>query len=118
MKQFKSVDEYIASYPAEVQAKLKAIRQTVIEAAPGASEKISYGMPYYSLNGRLIYFAAFKNHIGFYPMAAVIKAFKSDLGDYETSKGTIRFPLDKPLPLPLIHRIVEYRVKENQSKKK
>ncbi len=118
MKQFSSVDEYINTAPENVRGLLQALRQAVKETAPEASEKISYGMPYFSLNGRLLYFAVFRNHIGFYPMASVIKIFKKDLSDYQTSKGTIRFPLDKPLPLPLIRKIVKYRVKENLVKKK
>ncbi len=117
MGKVKTVDEYIASWPAETQIKLRAIRKTVKESAPQANEKISYGMPYFSLNGRLVYFAAFKNHIGFYPMASGIATFKKELSKYETSKGTIQFPLDKPLPLPLVCKIVKYRVKENLERK-
>ena len=118
MKKYKNVDEYIASYPAEVQVKLQAIRELVKKEAPQATEKISYGIPYYGFNGRLIYFAAFKNHIGLYPMASVILAFKSKLSKYQTSKGTVRFPLDKPLSLTLIRKIVKFRVKENLARKK
>jgi uncharacterized protein YdhG (YjbR/CyaY superfamily) len=117
VKSFKTIDRYIASYPSDVQEKLSTIRHTVKEVAPQASEKLSYGMPYFSLNGRLVYFAAFKNHIGFYPMASGVANFKKELSSYHTSKGTIQFPLDKPLPLPLIRKIVEFRVQENLSKK-
>jgi len=112
----KTVDEYIASYPKEAQDKLRAIRKLVKEVAPQASEKLSYGMPYFSFNGRLVYFAAYEHHIGFYPMASPIRAFKKELVGYKTSKGTVQFPLDKPLPLPLIRKIVEFRVKENLSR--
>lgn len=120
MKKFSSIDEYILSAPKEVQKKLESIRQIVKEAAPEANEKISYGMPAFNLNGkRLLYFGAFKNHVSLFPASSAANAaFKKDLADYETSKGTVRFPLDKPLPLTLIHQIVEYRVKENQTKKK
>lgn len=117
MKQYKTVDSYIADQPADIQAKLKNIRKIVKKSAPKATEKISYGIPYYSLNGRLVYFAAFRNHIGFYPMTSTIKAFKKDLAGYETSKGTVRFPHDKPLPLPLIKQMIDFRIKENLSKK-
>jgi uncharacterized protein YdhG (YjbR/CyaY superfamily) len=118
MKKPTSVDEYIASYPANVQAKLNEIRQIVKEEAPQASEKLSYGMPYFSFNGRLLYFAVHKEHIGLYAMPSAVIVFKKELTEYETSKGTIRFPLDKPLPTELIRRIIEFRVKENSSKKK
>src|SRR6266576_977571 len=118
MKQYTTVDEYIASCPAEVLDKLQAISNPVIEEATGATEKLSYGMPYFNLNGRLLYFAAFKDHISLFAMPSAIEAFSSELSGYETSKGTIRFPLDKPLPLGLIQKIVEYRVKENLDRKK
>lgn len=117
MGKAETIDEYMASWPTETKEKLQAIRQTVKEAAPLANEKISYGMPYFSLNGRLLYFAAHRTHIGFYPMASVITAFRKELSNYETSKGTVRFPLDKPLPLPLIRKIVKFRVKENLQRK-
>lgn len=113
----KSIDEYIAGCPAEAREKLQSIRAIVKEVAPGASEKLSYGMPYFDLNGRLIYFAAHKDHIGLYPMASGVAAFSKELSGYKTSKGTVQFPLGKPLPLPLIRNIVEFRVKENLSKK-
>ena len=118
MKRYDSVDEYISDQPKDVQQKLQTMREIVKKATPKVSEKISYGIPYFSLSGRLVYFAAFKNHISFFPMKSAIKEFKKELSDYETSAGTVRFPLDKPLPLPLIRKIVEYRVKENLAKKK
>lgn len=118
MQKPKSVDEYIVAQPADVQKKLHDFRKTVLTAAPGAEEKISYGMPYYSLNGRLVYFMAHTHHIGFYPMKSAIAKFEKELAGYETSAGTIRFPLDKPLPLSLISKIVNFRAKENTSKKK
>ncbi len=118
MGSFKSVDEYIAAQPAAAQTRLRALRKIVKEVAPKAEEKLSYGIPYYSLGGRLVYFAAFKNHIGFYPMKAAIRNFQKELAGYETAPGTVRFPLDKPLPLPLIRRIITFRTKENLAQKK
>lgn len=116
MQKFTSVDEYIADQPQAVQPKLEELRRIVKTQAPQATEKISYGMPYYGLNGRLLYFAAQKEHIGLYAMPSAITSFKKELDSYETSTGTIRFPLDKPLPLPLIRKIVRFRVKENLQK--
>jgi uncharacterized protein YdhG (YjbR/CyaY superfamily) len=118
MKQPGNVDEYIAAWPLQVQDKLNTVRQIVKQAGPEAAEKLSYGMPYYSLNGRLLYFAAFKDHISLFAMPSAIKAFSSELSDYQISKGTIRFPSDKPLPLELIRKIVEFRIKENLAKQK
>jgi uncharacterized protein YdhG (YjbR/CyaY superfamily) len=114
---FKSVDEYIASFPKEIQLKLKDLRAVVKESAPSAEESISYNMPYYSLNGRLLYFAAHEKHIGLYAMPSAIKKFKKELVKYETSTGTIQFPLNKPLPIELIKRIVAFREEENLEKK-
>lgn len=111
-----SVDAYIAGFKPEVRAVLRKMRATIRKAAPDAEEKISYMMPAIFLEGPLVYYAAFKNHIGFFPTSMGVKAFKSELAAYETSKGTIRFPLDKPVPLGLIARIVEFRVKENRSR--
>ena len=111
-----SVDAYIAGSPPDVRAVLQKIRSTVRKAAPDAEEKISYMMPAIFLEGPLVYYAAFKNHIGFFPTSTGVQAFKSELAAYETSKGTIRFPLDKPVPLVLIARIVKFRVKENRSR--
>ncbi len=111
-----SVDEYIAAFPVDVQEKLEAVRATIRAAAPGATERISYQIPTFSLHGNLVHFAAFKNHIGFYPGSSGITAFEGDLAEYAVSKGTVRFPLDKPLPLDLVSRIVAFRVSENQAK--
>jgi uncharacterized protein YdhG (YjbR/CyaY superfamily) len=112
----RSIDDYIKAAPDEVQGALERLRATIRSAAPGAVEKISYQMPAFFLSGNLVYFAAFKNHIGFYPTSSGIAAFKKELAAYETSKGTVRFSLDKPLPLKLIRRIVEFRVAENTKK--
>jgi uncharacterized protein YdhG (YjbR/CyaY superfamily) len=113
---FKTIDEYIESFPKDIQATLSKLRQAVREAAPQAEEAISYQMPAFKQNGILVYFAAFKTHIGFFPTASGVEAFKEKLSDYETSKGTIRFPIDKPLPLQLVKEIVRFRVKENLDK--
>jgi uncharacterized protein YdhG (YjbR/CyaY superfamily) len=113
-----NIDEYIAAFPKDIQKKLKEIRMTIKKAAPQAEEKISYAIPTFALHGNLVHFAAFKNHIGFYPAPRAIDAFKKELLGYEGGKGTIQFPLDKPLPLPLITKIVKFRVKENVEKAK
>jgi uncharacterized protein YdhG (YjbR/CyaY superfamily) len=113
---FSSIDEYIATFPKEIQMKLEVVRATIKAAAPEAVEKISYQMPTFFLYGNLVHFAAFKNHIGFYPVPSGIQAFKEELSQYEGSKGAVRFPLDKPLPLELISKIVKYRVAENLKK--
>jgi uncharacterized protein YdhG (YjbR/CyaY superfamily) len=112
----KTVDEYIESFPKEIQATLRELRQAIKEAAPQAEETISYQMPAFKQNGILVYFAAFKKHIGFFPTASGVEAFKDKLSAYETSKGTIRFPTDQPLPLELVKEIVRFRVKENLDK--
>ena len=117
-KTFKTIDEYIATFPKNVQTILQEIRQAIKESAPQAEETISYQMPVFKLNGNLVWFAAFKNHIGFFPKTSAIEAFKQELAPYELSKGTIRFPLNKPIPLDLVKRIVEFRVNENLGKKK
>ena len=111
-----SIDEYIAQFPADVQGKLIEFRRVIIKAAPDATEKISYGMPTFFLHKNLVHFAAFKNHIGFYPAPSGIEAFKDELTAYKTSKGAIQFPIDKPLPLDLIARITAFRVAENLKK--
>lgn len=111
---FKSIDEYIAAFSPDIQTRLQQLRIAVHEAAPEAEETISYQMPAFRQNGVLVYFAAFKNHIGFFPTAAGIEAFKDKLSTYKTSKGTIQFPLNQPLPLDLIKEIVKTRVKQNQ----
>ena len=112
----KTIDEYIAGFPPEIQAKLEKIRATIKQAAPKAEEAIKYMMPTFTLNGNLVHFAAFKNHIGFYPAPRGIEAFKEELAAYELSKGTIRFSLDKPIPYPLIGKIVKLRVEQNMEK--
>ena len=115
-KGVQSIDEYIAGFPADVQEKLREIRETIKKAAPGAREKISYQMPTFELNGNLVHFAAYSNHLGFYPAPSGIDTFKEELAGFKSSKGTIKFPLDKPLPLDLIRKIVSYRIKENLEK--
>jgi uncharacterized protein YdhG (YjbR/CyaY superfamily) len=117
-KQFETIDEYIATFPEPVQKTLQKLRQTIKDSAPEAKETVSYQMPAFKLNGILVYFAVFKNHIGFYPTASGISNFEKELTQYETSKGTIKFPIDKPIPLDLIRRIVTFRVKENMKKQK
>ncbi|HVM72586.1 MAG TPA: DUF1801 domain-containing protein [Anaerolineales bacterium] len=111
-----TIDEYIALFPEEIQKKLEELRTTIRAAAPQAVEKISYQMPAFYLKGNLVYFAAFKKHISFFPTSSGIQAFKQELAIYSGSKGTVRFPLDEPLPLELIGRIVKYRVAENLKK--
>jgi uncharacterized protein YdhG (YjbR/CyaY superfamily) len=113
---FKTIDEYIAMCPKEVQSTLQALRATIKAAAPDATEKISYQIPTFYLSGNLVHFAAFKNHISFFPTSSGITAFKRELGKYPSAKGTVRFPIDKPLPLNLIRRIVKFRVAENLKK--
>jgi uncharacterized protein YdhG (YjbR/CyaY superfamily) len=113
-----TIDAYIADFPSEVQDKLGKLRQAISQAAPDATEKISYQMPTFYLNGNLVHFAAFKRHIGFYPTASGVSAFQNELGNYKTSKGAIQFSIDKPMPLGLIKRIVEFRVNENSIKKR
>jgi uncharacterized protein YdhG (YjbR/CyaY superfamily) len=113
-----SVDAYIMQFSAEVQEKLKTIRETIQNAAPEAEERISYGMPAYNLNGPLVYFAANKNHIGFYPTADGNEAFRMELAGYKSSKGAVQFPLDRPVPYELIERITAYRAEENRKKPK
>jgi uncharacterized protein YdhG (YjbR/CyaY superfamily) len=113
---FATIDEYIALFPEDIQKKLRELRATIRVSAPGATEKISYQMPTFFLKGNLVHFAAFKNHIGFYPAPRGIEAFKEELAIYAGSKGTVRFPLDQPLPLDLISKIVKFRVAENLKK--
>ena len=115
-KTYKNVDEYISTFPKNVQAILQKLRQSIKEAAPEAEEIISYQMPAFKLNGVLVWFAAFKDHISLFPKVSAIEAFKEELANYETSKGTIRFPLNEPIPFNLIKEIVQFRVKENLSK--
>ena len=114
--QFSSIDEYIATFPAEIQQLLQAIRATIRAAAPAATEKISYQMPTFAQQGNLIHFAAFKNHIGMYPAPSGIEAFQEELAPYAGAKGSIRLPLDQPIPHELISKIVRFRVNENLAK--
>jgi uncharacterized protein YdhG (YjbR/CyaY superfamily) len=109
----KTIDEYIAGFPPDVQVILEKMRLTIRKAAPDAEEKISYQMPTFTLKGNLVHFAAFKNHIGLYPTSSGTQAFRKELSVYEGAKGSIRFPKDKPLPLTLIRKIVKFRVAEN-----
>ena len=114
---FKTVDEYITLQPKNVKPLLQQLRKTIKEAAPDAEELISYNMPGYKLKGMLVYFAAWKEHIGFYGASAtLVEKFKKELSGYEITKGTIKFPLDHPLPLALVTKIVKYRAKENLEK--
>jgi uncharacterized protein YdhG (YjbR/CyaY superfamily) len=111
-----SIDDYLLSTPAEIRHMLDQVRAVIIKAAPGAEEAISYGMPTFKLKGVVVHFALCKKHIGFYPAPSGIEAFKKELSPYKTSKGAIQFPLNKPLPLDLIAKIVKFRVKENMNK--
>lgn len=108
-----TIDEYIATCPKNMQIILQEMRQAIRDATPEAKEVISYQMPAFKLNGILVWFAAFKNHIGFYPKASTIAAFKDKLSSYKTSKGAVQFPIDKPLPIDLVKEMVKFRVKEN-----
>jgi uncharacterized protein YdhG (YjbR/CyaY superfamily) len=112
-RHFQTIDEYINTFPKEIQDILEKLRQTIQKAAPDATEAISYGIPTFKLHGNLVHFAAYKNHIGFYPTSGPIEAFKKELSGYKRSKGTVQFPINQSLPLGLIRTIVKYRVKEN-----
>ena len=114
---FKNIDEYIVSFPLETREILEKIRMTIKDAAPDAMEVISYQMPAYKLKGILVYFAAFKNHISFFPTASAVEVFKAELTEYKFSKGTIQFAKGQPIPYDLIGKMVKYRVAENTSKK-
>jgi uncharacterized protein YdhG (YjbR/CyaY superfamily) len=109
----KDIDEYIASFPKDIQEILEKLRATIRKAAPDAEEIINYQIPTFTLKGNLVHFAAFKKHIGFYPTPKGIEVFKKELSAYEGAKGSVKFPLDKPIPFDLISKIVTYRVKEN-----
>ncbi|MEF2245090.1 MULTISPECIES: iron chaperone [unclassified Paenibacillus] len=113
---FDSIDEYIAAFHPDIQAILQAIRQVIHEAVPEAKEKISYQMPTFELHGNLVHFAAFKNHIGFYPAPSGIEAFQEEVKPYHKSKGTLQFPIHAPMPHDLISRIVKYRAAANIEK--
>jgi uncharacterized protein YdhG (YjbR/CyaY superfamily) len=112
----KTIDTYIQNFPTEIQLVLQELRQVIREAAPQATEKISYQMPTFYLNGNLVHFTAYKNHIGFYPTPSAMEKFQVELLAYETSKGAVRFPLDQPLPYDLIRRMTVFRVEEQQGK--
>ena len=112
----KNIDEYIASFPEDIQKILEKLRVVIRKAAPKAEETINYEMPTFTLNGNLVHFAAYKNHIGFYPTPSGIDAFKKELSLYKGAKGSVQFPIDKPLPWALITKIVKFRVKENLEK--
>jgi uncharacterized protein YdhG (YjbR/CyaY superfamily) len=109
----KDIDEYIARYPEDIQEILEKIRMTIREAAPEADERISYQIPTFALEGNLVHFAAYKNHIGFYPTPSGIEEFEEELSFYVGGKGSVKFPLDNPIPYDLITKIVRFRVKEN-----
>ena len=111
-----TIDEYIAGFPEDIQARLQKIRQTIREAAPDAQEAIKYQMPTFTLKGNLVHFAAFKHHIGFYPAPSGIERFQAELAMYKGARGSVRFPLDQPIPFDLITEIVKFRVKENLAK--
>lgn len=113
---FNTVDEYIRSFPSETMTLLEELRQTIKIAAPKAEEMISYNMPAIKLNKMLVYYAAFENHIGFYPTASGIAHFQKQLSEYKSSKGAVQFPIDKPLPLGLVTKIVKFRLKENMDR--
>ena len=118
------IDEYIDGFPKDIQKMLELVRETIKKTAPDAKETISYAMPAFTLNGRnLVYFAGFINHIGFYPAPVGMEAFKQELSGYKTGRGSVQFPLDKPIPLELIAKIVKFRMnynveQENKSRKK
>jgi uncharacterized protein YdhG (YjbR/CyaY superfamily) len=113
---FKTVDEYLSAVPANTKGILEKLRKTIKQVAPQAEELISYNMPAFKLNGMLVYYAAYKDHIGFYPTPSGIEAFKKELSDYEGAKGSIKFPIDRPIPFDLISKIVKFRVRENLEK--
>jgi len=113
-----NIDEYIAGFPADIQKILQELRKTIQNAAPGAEEAIRYAIPTFILDGNLVHFAAFKKHIGFYPAPTGISAFEKELSVYKQGRGSVQFPLDQPMPLALITRIVEYRIEETKKKAK
>lgn len=114
----KTIDEYIAAFPGDVQEILQQVRQTIRAAAPEAEEAMAYGIPTFRLNGNLVHFGGFKRHIGFYPAPSGIEAFKEELAQYSQSKGSLQFPLDQPMPYDLIRRVTLFRVEENLKRKK
>jgi uncharacterized protein YdhG (YjbR/CyaY superfamily) len=116
-KNITTIDEYIAQFPENVRKILEQFRQTIRKIAPEAEETISYQMPAFRQKRILVYFAAFENHIGFYPTPTGIEKFRKELSEYEVSKGTVRFPIDKPVPYALVEKIVKFRVREISPKK-
>jgi uncharacterized protein YdhG (YjbR/CyaY superfamily) len=116
MKEYKNVDEYVASFPEAVQILLEQLREIIISTAPDAEERISYGMPSYKWKGILVYFGAYAKHVGFYPTGAGVEPFITELSPYKFSKGTIQFPLNQALPIELITKIVKFRMAENEKK--
>src|ERR1700674_5246131 len=117
-KQFKTIDEYIKTFPEDVQGSLEKMRQTIRKAAPEAEEAISYQIPTFKLNGNLVHFAAFKDHVSFFPTGKGVAAFKKELSSYKGSKGTVQFPLDKPIPYDLVRKITLFRRKQSLAKKR
>jgi uncharacterized protein YdhG (YjbR/CyaY superfamily) len=117
MSEYNTIDEYIAAFPLEIQSILSNIREIVRKLAPEATEKISYQMPTFYLNGNLVHFAAFKKHIGFYPTPSGIEAFQEELSKYKGAKGSVQFPLNQPIPYDLIRKIVIYRLEESRNSK-
>jgi uncharacterized protein YdhG (YjbR/CyaY superfamily) len=115
--QFTTIDEYIKTFPEDIQNILEKMRQTIRKAAPEAVEAISYKIPTFKLNGNLVHFAAFKKHIGFYPTSSGIRAFKKQLSPYKGGRGSVQFPIDKPIPYDLVKKITIFRRKENLKKK-
>jgi uncharacterized protein YdhG (YjbR/CyaY superfamily) len=115
-RQFKTIDEYIKTFPEQVQIILEKMRQTIRKAAPEAEEAISYQIPTFKLNGNLVHFAAFKNHVSFFPTARGVEAFKKELSRFKGSRGTVQFPLDRPIPYDLVRKITVFRRKENLEK--
>ena len=111
--QVETIDNYIAGFPDDVQKLLKQMKEIISKAAPKAEEAIKYAMPTFTLHGNLVHFAGYKNHIGFYPAPSGIESFKEELSKYKNSKGAVQFPLDKPLPVALITKIVKFRVRES-----
>jgi uncharacterized protein YdhG (YjbR/CyaY superfamily) len=111
------MDEYISQFPKNIRDILEDLRRLIKVSAPEAEEKINYGIPTFKLNGNLVHFAAFKNHIGFYPAPSAVAAFKKELAPFKQAKGSVQFPLDKPIPFDLVKKIVKFRVKENEQKK-
>lgn len=116
MKSYQSIDEYIADFPAQIQILLTQMRTSIQEASPEATEKISYAMPTFDLGGNLVHFAAFKNHIGFYPSSSGIAAFQDEIAGFKSSKGAVQFPIGEALPLDLVKKIVVFRTQENLMK--